>query len=216
MIERHTAMPSRRRQSAADRHPLMLPPGLVRDGRRRVSQVAGYSLLEVILATAVLAGSGLVVQTLIGMGSRWANQAEERSQALMLAQSLLDDVLAEGLPEGNQAPEVFDGFPQYTYQIEIEPAPTPIPNLVQLRVTIRPTDAPPNRLSPTDEALPLCELVRWVRRSGQDSTDDRPGEAGIDSGGAASGPDGANALPGSAQRPDTRRSPPADRFRSGP
>jgi type II secretory pathway pseudopilin PulG len=174
---------------------------------RRWSRVAGYSLLEVILATAVLAGSGLVVQTLIGMGSRWANQAESRSLSLILAQSVLDDVLVQGLPEGNQAPEAFEEFPEYTYEIAIEPAPTPIPNVVMVRVSIRLTDAPLSRLSPTEAELPLCELVRWVRHTRQDAATDQSGSGPDDPRGGDSGAAGLRPLPSAAGGQDARGSP---------
>jgi type II secretory pathway pseudopilin PulG len=185
-------------------------------GRRGWSRVAGYSLLEVILATAVLAGSGLVVQTLIGMGSRWANQAEARSLALMLAQSVLDAMLAEGLPEGNQLPQLFEEFPEYSYEIEIEPAPTPIPGLVQVRVRIRSTDAALNRLSPNEEAPPLCELHRWVRHRGPDSTGDRSGTGLSDSAGGDPGGENMRPSPGRGGSQGDRALPLSGGARIGP
>jgi len=53
-----------------------------------------FSLLEIIIATAVLAASAMVLSSLIGTGSKFGNRAEERTIALTQAESLLDEFVA--------------------------------------------------------------------------------------------------------------------------
>ena len=55
----------------------------------------GFSLLEVIIATAALAGSAMVLISLIGIGTRFGSKAEQRTIALSAAQSVLDEFLIE-------------------------------------------------------------------------------------------------------------------------
>lgn len=72
------------------------------NGRNR----RGFSLMELILATAVLAASGAALFGLIGQGAMFAGRAQRESFALHLAQSVLDEFLAmpgEVEPEGTFA-----------------------------------------------------------------------------------------------------------------
>jgi type II secretory pathway pseudopilin PulG len=55
---------------------------------------SAFSLLEIIIATAVLAASAMVLSSLIGLGSKFGNRAEERTLAMSQAESLLDEYLA--------------------------------------------------------------------------------------------------------------------------
>ncbi len=54
-----------------------------------------FSLLEIIIATAVLAASAMVLSSLISLGARYGNRAEERTLALVQAESLLDEYIAQ-------------------------------------------------------------------------------------------------------------------------
>ena len=56
---------------------------------------AAFSLLEIIIATAVLAASAMVLSSLIGLGSKYGNRAEERTIATSQAESLMDECLAQ-------------------------------------------------------------------------------------------------------------------------
>lgn len=57
---------------------------------------SGFSLLEVMIATGVLAGSAMVLISLIGMGTKYGQLAEQRVIALATADSLLEELLATG------------------------------------------------------------------------------------------------------------------------
>ena len=54
----------------------------------------GFSLLEVMLATAILASSAMVLSSLLGLGAKYGSRAEARTEALSQAQSLLAEFLA--------------------------------------------------------------------------------------------------------------------------
>lgn len=64
------------------------------------SRRAGFSLMEVIIATAILAASALVLSSLLGLGTKFGNRAELRSFALVKAQSVLDEYLASRASNG--------------------------------------------------------------------------------------------------------------------
>jgi type II secretory pathway pseudopilin PulG len=83
-----------------------------------------FSLLEIIIATAVLAASAMVLSSLIGLGSRFGNRAEERTLAMSQAESLLDEYLA-GLGSGDNRLEAstgeLPGPPPRGYRISAAP-----------------------------------------------------------------------------------------------
>ena len=54
---------------------------------------SGFSLLEVMLATAILASSAMVLSSLLGLGTKLGCRAESRPEALSAAQSLLAEFL---------------------------------------------------------------------------------------------------------------------------
>lgn len=83
-----------------------------------------FSLLEVIIATAVLAASAMVLTSLIGMGSKYGNRAEERTIALSQAESLLDEFLARLGNNENRLDEVtgeLPGPPSRSFRISAAP-----------------------------------------------------------------------------------------------
>ena len=51
----------------------------------------GFSLLEVMIATAILAASAMVLLSLISLGTRFGSKAETRIGGLVQAQSILDE-----------------------------------------------------------------------------------------------------------------------------
>ncbi len=59
---------------------------------------AGFTLLEVILALAILAGSVAVLGELMGIAGRHAREVQAETQAQLFAASVMDEMLA-GLTE---------------------------------------------------------------------------------------------------------------------
>lgn len=68
---------------------------------------SGLSLLEVMIATGILAGSAIVLSSIIGTGARFGNRAESRITAMVQAHSVLDETLAR-IAAGNE-PEEYSG-----------------------------------------------------------------------------------------------------------
>lgn len=82
-------------------------------GRRR-----GFSLMELILATAILAASGAALFALIGQGAMFGGRADRESESLHLALMVLDEFLA--MPGEVDAEGTFEQQPQWSYRIRQE------------------------------------------------------------------------------------------------
>ncbi|MCY2979991.1 MAG: type II secretion system protein [Planctomycetota bacterium] len=138
---------------------------------------SAFSLLEIIIATAILAGSAMVLFSLIGLGTKYGNRAEEQTSALTQAQSVLDEYIAnlsdEEIQEGVSG--VLNGFPARSYRIEILPfeiagnsgagrnnSTSSETQTVLVRVTVAILEG--NVSLAGMESEPLCQLSRLVRR----------------------------------------------------
>jgi type II secretory pathway pseudopilin PulG len=136
-----------------------------------------FSLLEIIIATAILAGSAMVLFSLIGLGTKYGNRAEEQTSALTQAQSVLDEVIAnlsdEEIQEGVSG--VLNGVPARSYRIEILPfelagnsgagrnsSTSSEMQTVLVRVTVALFKG--NVSLAGMESEPLCQLTRLVRK----------------------------------------------------
>ncbi len=136
-----------------------------------------FSLLEIIIATAILAGSAMVLFSLIGLGTKYGNRAEEQTLAISQAQSVLDEFIAnlsdEEIQEGVSG--VLNGVPTRSYRIEIVPfelagnsgagrnnSTSSETQTVLVKVTV--TILEGNASLAGMESEPLCQLSRLVRR----------------------------------------------------
>lgn len=126
----------------------------------------GFSLLEVILATAILAASSMVLVSLIGLGTKYGNRAEEQTLLASQAQSLLDEFivssssssLASQTNEPSERSGLLPGRPSHAYRLRAFPfeAATGL-TMVSVQVFASST--------PAAEATPLLELSQLVRSS---------------------------------------------------
>jgi general secretion pathway protein I len=110
-------------------------------GRQR-----GYTLLEVIVAFAVLAVALSVLLGALSGGTRQVRWAADAGRAALLAQSLLDQTgVGEPLQTGRSEGELEDG--RYRWSLEIDPyvdgarPPSPVvqpsgPRLLRLQLTM--------------------------------------------------------------------------------
>jgi type II secretory pathway pseudopilin PulG len=136
-----------------------------------------FSLLEIIIATAILAGSAMVLFSLIGLGTKYGNRAEEQTLAISQAQSVLDEYIAnlsdEEIQEGISG--VLNGVPARSYRIEILPfelagnsgagrnnSSSGETQRVLVKVTV--TIFEGNASLAGMESEPLCQISRLVRR----------------------------------------------------
>lgn len=186
-------------QTSAQRRFAAAPDSPGRTPARKVDGLReAYSLLEVILAVAILASSGLLLQATMGQGTRLGLKAEQRARATELAQSLLDKHLGFAELGERQEQGFFDSAPEWAYRVSVESVDA-IPKEVALRriiVDVLPARAMGSRAS-TAATRPACRLVRWVRASLDQSaeavSDDGPRGSYQDRDARTSGAKGANA-----------------------
>ena len=143
----------------------------------------GYSLLEVILATAILLGSVVVLGELARIGRKHVTSAEQLSAAQLVCEAKINEILAGLSPLENVAEtlvgptnfsprgelatdtrsemkasetleaETWETGPQWLYTVDVQPLDWP--GLVALKVTV--TEDVENK-RPTQ-----FSIIRWVR-----------------------------------------------------
>jgi type II secretory pathway pseudopilin PulG len=124
------------------------------------------SLLEVILAIAILGGCMAVIGELVRLGVRNAEEARELTKAQLLCESKLEEVAAGITPPESASAVAFELDPEWTYTIETGSLDQQ--GLIQVRVTVQPAES--------DRLYPLTfTLTRWILdpslASGETSTD---------------------------------------------
>lgn len=168
-------------------------------GRRR----RGISLMEVILATALLMGSVVVLSRLVGMGRTQANKAEFQSEAQRLCENTiheimlglrplesieraplrsisaagagqLEDRVADDNFSGTVGESTVDANPPWLYSVRIALVQD-APELTRLTVEVLQTESLLRRPS-------QFQLSRWVR-SGTVSGSEFPGAIFSEAGG---------------------------------
>lgn len=138
------------------------------NGSRRNLERHGFSLLEVIIATAILVGSSAVLFRLISTGQLHQQKADRSVTAQIICQSLLDEILinpAQRVASEN-APVV--GYPDWRSTVVI--ASTEIPGLIRLHIEVYYSPAPADSIQGMNsvaiqsdpKSKPVFELVRWM------------------------------------------------------
>ena len=115
----------------------------------------GFTLLEIILSLAILAGALAALGEVMRLADQNAANAEDETQAQILAASLMDELVAgsRDLTAVSQALFDEDTDPIWVYSIDLEP--TPYDELIAVRVRVEQNLDP--RLQPVH-----FELVRWL------------------------------------------------------
>ncbi len=83
---------------------------------------SGLSLLEVILSIAILGGAMVVIGALVNLGYRSAAQAKIRSDANILVNTKMSEVVAGVLPLESTSAAPIEENPQWKYSVEVEEA----------------------------------------------------------------------------------------------
>jgi len=113
----------------------------------------GLTLLEVILALAILAGSIAVLGELVRIGVRSGSEAEDSTRAQMLCESKLSAILA-GVDTPDPVQQLpFEMDPQWVFSVNL--AATDQEGMVALIVTVE-QDPQSHRRPET------FSLVRWI------------------------------------------------------
>ena len=125
----------------------------------QLKERGGLSLLEVVLALAILLVSLVALGELVRLGLRNSQQAYDLSRAQLICESKLSEITAglvplepvADVPLGSETlqPDLAD----WTYTLEIEP--TNVPGLLAARLTVT------NAAASTDPVS--FTLTRWVR-----------------------------------------------------
>jgi type II secretory pathway pseudopilin PulG len=122
---------------------------------------AGISLLEVILAIAILGGSLAVIGELVRLGARHAEEARDLAAAQVLCEAKLEEIAA-----GITAAQTASSVPCETdprWQFSITAGSLDQAGLLEVRVTIEQVES--------DRAQPLSfTLVRWMLDPSQTAT----------------------------------------------
>ena len=126
---------------------------LLSRGQRRT---AGFSLLEVILALAILGGALAVLGRIIQIGVRTARESRGRVAAQLQCQSILAEIACGLRPPEPTAPAPVEyPDPEYDWMYTVEAEPTEMDGVLAVRVTVyenRPLETGPIRVS----------LVQWI------------------------------------------------------
>lgn len=153
----------------------------------------GFSLLEVIIATAILAASAVMLMSLFSTGDRHMARADERSIAQMLCQSRLHELIANPSQILPVEADIFRQYPGWAWSLDVQP--TSLEGFVYLRISVTripgmETGANLELATSSDEGAadvnslagipeePTYELTRFIRFDGDvDGFGDQP-EAG--------------------------------------
>jgi len=146
---------------------------------------AGFSLLEVILATAILLGSAVVLAELAAVGREHATSAEDLATAQLICQSKLSEILAGAAPAAGVQDQPLVEAPGWVYSVEIDPIEESgqPQGVASLRVTVRQVLDDAGTAGGSRRRREFT-LARWIRHPGTASATDfeptEPAEDAID------------------------------------
>jgi general secretion pathway protein I len=116
----------------------------------------GFTLLEVILAIAILGVSMAWIGEVVSRSFNNAASAADSLESRIVAQSVLDQLKCGALEVTNAGPmQMSDAEALGDWMVQIIVEPTTVQELVQVRVLVGTTLEPGER--------PACELVRWYQ-----------------------------------------------------
>jgi len=145
----------------------------------------GLSLLEIIVALAVLTGSAAILAQLVDLGSHHAERSAEITAAQTVAHNLLNELLAGVRPwEDSEAFQPVDIWSRWDYQLRLHPLGLGRLTAATITVVERPQAAVGSTAAPAEELAQLdpilgrrtYRLTRWIRQ--QHATE--LGEDGVD------------------------------------
>jgi len=135
------------------------------------SSRAGFSLMEVLMATSILLGSVIVLNQLAAIGRKNAVSSQDLAMAQMLCESKMNELVAGILPTDNVDEEMLEKHPGWNYSVAL--TAHELPGLAELSVSVHRDAASSNR-GETSKASRFT-LVRWIPDSseqhGMDATE---------------------------------------------
>jgi prepilin-type N-terminal cleavage/methylation domain-containing protein len=127
----------------------------------------GFSLLEVIIATAILVASSMVLLRLLSVGRQHQVRGETRTIAQIVCQTLVDQWVIDSALRRTTDMEPVPDRPDWTFSAEVEP--TEITGLVRVRIRVYPPETSETSNSESFASVTSAEpraayqLVRWMR-----------------------------------------------------
>lgn len=126
----------------------------------------GFSLLEVVLALAILAMSLALLGQLVSLGFRNAQQAQGLTEAQMIAETIMEEITLGIIPPdpvsdmyvsmtSDLSTPTTDEETPWQYSVVYEPAP--VEGLMMVMIQVRRANAKSAAENDT------FELVRWIR-----------------------------------------------------
>jgi prepilin-type N-terminal cleavage/methylation domain-containing protein len=158
---------------------------------------SGFSLIEMLIATAIVLVAVGVLSELASVGQRHARAAEDAATAQRICQNRLEEILCGSAPLDATADAIVTEDPEWTCSVELKPLEQYAwePGIAELRVTVA-------KASESTAPSRTFSLVRWVRRASAGKGQDKPDAGTGTNAGADSDIDGASAL-------RSERTPPA-------
>lgn len=129
-------------------------------GPLRRGRSGGFSLLEILLALAILGGSMAVLSQIAGTGTDASREARDLAVARIIAQRKLSEILIDRLvsPQsvGETPVESFeeDSISEFVYSVEVQPAQ--LDGLLAVRITVKAVNANGG------SAIATYTLDRWM------------------------------------------------------
>jgi prepilin-type N-terminal cleavage/methylation domain-containing protein len=129
----------------------------------------GFSLLEVLLATAILLGCAVVLLELAAIGREHVNSAEELAMAHRICETRINEILAGAEPAKAVENEEMVEQPGWKLSVEVNPVDRQ-PGLAALRVTVF-------READEKHRGKQYTLVRWIRDPDRDGASSSPSDS---------------------------------------
>ena len=175
-----------RRNRCRFRYNLFPTLGLELRTRRAARARRALSLLEVILAIAILAGCIAAIGQLIHLGSREAEEARDMTRAQLLCESKIEEIAAGVTPAEAASAVPFENDPGWMYSVAVNPLDRE--NLIEVRVTVQ--QAQSTYLQPLS-----VTFVRWMLDPGIQTVEETTEPAAEE---PADAPAGGEAAPSAA------------------